>query len=119
MVETTSGGSRHESLLSPDWKALLDDAENDREVVSVVRDYLATWTPEDIFALPAECRPGHIRGADDVTYWAFEYTRIHCASPDDPALATPLLKLRTFFAHAAARLSQVTARRDNQVADQA
>ncbi len=119
MVDTfPGGGSRHESVLSPDWKALLDDAESEREVVSLTRDFLATWTPEEIHALPAECRPGHIRGGDDVTYWAFEYARIHCATPDDPVLAIPILKLRTFFSHAAARLSQVSARRGSQLADQ-
>ena len=96
-------------ILSRDWKALLDDARSERDLVTLVRDYLATWTPEEIAALPPDCRPGPMRDAEDITFWAFEYTRRHIASEGDPAMAMPLLKLRTLFGHAAARLSQVTA----------
>jgi len=96
--------------LSRDWKALLDDAETERDVVALARDYFAMWTPSEIAALPADCRPGPIRDGEDITYWAFEYARRHiAASQDDPGLAAQLLKLRTFFSHAAARLSFVTA----------
>jgi hypothetical protein len=94
--------------LSRDWKALLDDAQSERDVVTLTRDYLATWTPEEIAALPADCRPGLMHDAEDITYWAFEYTRRHIASEGEPAISSPLLKLRTFFGHAAARMSQVT-----------
>jgi hypothetical protein len=94
-------------FLSRDWKALLDDAQSERDVVALARDYLATWTPEEIATLPVDCRPGLMHDGEDITYWAFEYTRRHIALENDPALSVPLLKLRAFFGHAASRMSQV------------
>ena len=95
--------------LSRDWKALLDDAETERDLVLLARDYLATWTPQEISELPLDCRPGPVRDGEDIIQWAFDYTRRHIGYEEDPHVAAALLKLRTFFSHAAARLSQVTA----------
>ena len=106
--------------LSRDWKALLDDAETERDLVVLARDYLAMWTPQEIAELPVDCRPGPVRDGEDITYWAFEFTRRQiAATEDDPALAARLLKLRTFFSHAAERLSFVTAAAARATADRA
>jgi hypothetical protein len=97
------------ATLAPDWKALLDDASTEMEVVRVTKDYLATWTPQEIYGLPEDCRPGPIKDGTDVSYWAFELTRIHCAGASDPEIAELVVKMMTFFSHASARLSQVLA----------
>ena len=39
------------------WFDLLASASTPVEVVNVARDYLATWTPDEIAALPRACRP--------------------------------------------------------------
>jgi hypothetical protein len=44
----------------------IDDAKSVPEVVSIVRDHLATWTPEEMGRLPAPCRPGKIRDEKDI-----------------------------------------------------
>jgi hypothetical protein len=105
------------ATLAPDWKALLDDASNEQAVVRVTRDYLATWTPQEMYALPEECRPGQIKDGADIGFWAFELARIHCAETNDRAAAVMVVKMMTFFSHASERLSKVLRVRDTS-ADQ-
>lgn len=50
------------------WYQQLDNAGDASEVVAIARDYLATWTPEEIARLPDACRPGRIRAAADLIY---------------------------------------------------
>jgi hypothetical protein len=105
------------ATLAPDWKALLDDASNEQAVVRVTRDYLATWTPQEIYALPEECRPKPIKDGADISFWAYELARIHCAETNDPAVAVMVVKMMTFFSHASERLSKLLRVRDTS-ADQ-
>jgi hypothetical protein len=44
----------------------IDEAKTVAEVVAIVRDHLATWTPEEIGRLPLACRPGRIRDEMDI-----------------------------------------------------
>ena len=48
------------------WYQLLDARERSLEVVAVARDYLATWTPEELALLPVAVRPGTLRDEQDV-----------------------------------------------------
>jgi hypothetical protein len=48
------------------WSRQIDSASSAREVVAVVRDYLATWTPKDLAMLPRECRPGRVKSPGDI-----------------------------------------------------
>jgi len=48
------------------WFQQLDRARDTAQVVAIARDYLATWTPEELAKLPAACRPGRIRAAADL-----------------------------------------------------
>jgi hypothetical protein len=107
--------ARQSATLAPDWKALLDDARTERAVVRATQDYLATWTPQEMHALPEECRPGQIKGGDEISFWAFELTRIHCET-SDPAAAVLIVKMMTFFSHASERLSKLQTIRDTPAA---
>jgi hypothetical protein len=49
------------------WSNQIDTAESVGEVVSITRDYLATWMPDELARLPQACRPGRIKGEDDIT----------------------------------------------------
>ena len=42
------------------------------EILQVTRDYLATWTDDDLEGLPVACRPAAevVRGPDDIEAWA-------------------------------------------------
>jgi hypothetical protein len=44
----------------------IDNAKTPAEVAAVVRDYLATWSPEELARLPEAVRPGRIRDEEDV-----------------------------------------------------
>jgi hypothetical protein len=44
----------------------IDNAKTPAEVVALVRDYLATWSPEELVRLPEAVRPGRIRDEEDV-----------------------------------------------------
>ncbi len=48
------------------WYHLLEDANSTLEVVAVARDYLASWSPQDIARLPLACRPGKLRDESDI-----------------------------------------------------
>jgi hypothetical protein len=99
--------SRRLATLAPDWKALLDDARSERDLVRVTREYLATWTPQEMHTLPEECRPGPIKSGEDISAWAFELAREHCAEAEDPTAAALVAKMMTFFSHASESLSKL------------
>jgi hypothetical protein len=40
------------------------------EIVRVTRDYLASWTSDDLGRLPDSCRPAWVRGPQDIEEWA-------------------------------------------------
>jgi hypothetical protein len=48
------------------WYRQLDSAKGPLEVVAIVRDYLATWTPHDLSRIPQACRPGRVRDEEDI-----------------------------------------------------
>jgi hypothetical protein len=48
------------------WSNQIDTAESVGEVVSITRDYLATWMPDELALLPQTCRPGRIKGEEDI-----------------------------------------------------
>ena len=91
----------------PSSSRLLDNAKSTGEVVSIVRDYLAMWTPEEIALLPAPCRPPHLREPADIeelhrcVVEAFRNSR---ATGEALAL---LQKLTGFVAQASVRLAQL------------
>lgn len=104
---------RNNSQMAASWFRLLDDARTTTEVVAVVRDYLARWTPEEIGLLPGECRPPHVRDATDIE----ELHRCAVAAylesrATDEALAL-LQKLTDFMARATVRLAQLEERAGN------
>ena len=107
MAEDLQSRAWSAARLAPDWKALLDGAESEREIVSITKEYLAAWTPRELFALPARCRPGAIKSGEDISYWAFELASAHCAEGSDLELAELILKMMTFFSHASERLSRI------------
>jgi hypothetical protein len=48
------------------WYHLIDDARRPLEVVAIARDYIASWTPQELARLPAACRPGKLRDEEDI-----------------------------------------------------
>ena len=48
----------------------LSRAHTVAEVLSVTRDYLATWSDADLERLPDSCRPAWVAGVQDIEAWA-------------------------------------------------
>jgi hypothetical protein len=110
-METRSPTLRWERSKAPreDWRNLILSSTHEEEVIELVRDHLARWTPEEIARLPEECRPPRIRDAEDISRWAFELASTHCAQtvrPDDEPLLDRMLE---FVTQAAVRLSALSA----------
>jgi hypothetical protein len=86
-------------------------ANTEQEVVELVRTFLASWRPEELAEIPAPCRPGKVRDAEDVGDLAYELTRARIAANGPQHL---LKEMEVFFAHACARLSELEAAQSRQ-----
>jgi hypothetical protein len=90
------------------WFALIDSAKTPAEVLGVARDFMATWTPEELGRLPESCRPGKLRDADDIeslhACLVEEYRRSRATGP---ALKS-LQELTSFMVRASIRLAEIT-----------
>ena len=95
-------------LVSPDK---LLHANTEEEVVDLVRTFLAGWRPEELSEIPAGCRPGKIRDAEDVGDLAYELTRARIAASGPQQL---LKEMEVFFAQACSRLSELEAAHSRQ-----
>jgi hypothetical protein len=94
------------------WNDLLKAARTENDVVTIVRDFIATLEPQEVASLPAPCRPGKFFEADDVTDFAFALVQHDCG--DDPQAAALVSKLSAIFSNASDRLSQILARSGNE-----
>ena len=92
-----------------DWRNLILSAAHENEIVGLVRDHLALWTPEEIARLPEDCRPPRIRDSEDVSRWAFELASRHCAQNMSEADEPLLDRMLEFVTQAAMRLSALKA----------
>jgi hypothetical protein len=110
-METSHPSTRWQQSGSPkeDWRNLIRAASQEEEVIELVRDHMARWSPEEIARLPEDCRPPRIRDAEDISRWAFDLASTHCGQKmraDDEALLDRMLE---FVTHAAVRLSELKA----------
>ena len=93
--------------LTGTWAAALASAGSEREVVSVVKDFLSIWSPTEIASLPEDCRPGRIGGAEDIAEMALKFSQAQCNFGDNLEQRRVLERMGTFFAHASSRLAHV------------
>lgn len=89
------------------WQQRLDAAHTPRELVDIGRDFLATFDPFELHALPEQCRPPAKLIESDLGTYAFDLVRHECSTPETAELVH---RLARFFSHAATRLAQLTAR---------
>ena len=90
------------------WQDRLDSAATEGEVISIARDFIAQFSPQEIDGLPKICRPGKFFEADDVTAYAFALVRHNCDKEDETA--SLVRRLASFFSNASNRLTQILAR---------
>ncbi|HUP97718.1 MAG TPA: hypothetical protein VM073_07250 [Usitatibacter sp.] len=85
----------------------MERAESEEEVVSIVRDYFAMWTPEEISRLPKSCRPARLRDAsnlEDLNRWGVEAFRKTRASGQELEL---LQKLTAIIGRACVHIARL------------
>src|SRR5690348_8657344 len=77
------------------------------DVVELAREYLSEWLPEEIGRLPADCRPGKLRDAEDLSDLTFNLTQA-CVSFDLDARDVALVEeMDAFIAQACRRIAEI------------
>ncbi len=88
------------------WQQRLGEARATEEVLWVVKDFIASWHPEELSSLPDDCRPGRLADPDDVAFYAFTLVREQRMTERyNPSLH----RMATFFSAASHRISQIMA----------
>jgi hypothetical protein len=87
------------------WQDAVRAADTEDDVLDLVRDFLAQFSPEEVAQLPHDCRPAKIIDARDVTEYAFELARNRCDEAGDGA--DVLHRLSAFFTDANERLAEI------------
>ena len=95
----------------------IDAAKSSFEVVTITRDYLATWTPDELALLPEQCRPGRIRDEQDIDQLHVRLVEEYGRSrPSDETLAA-LQRITSFIVRASVRIAQLQSEEDSPVTD--
>ena len=81
----------------------LEQADNEREIVAVVREYLARIGPAEIATLPEDCWPTKINDREDISEYALRIARRRALSPQSVSNDALLDRLHSLLMHAAAR----------------
>ncbi len=89
----------------------LGDADSEREVVGIVRDYLARLGPIELATLPEDCWPGRINDRDDISEYALRVARRRALSPQSVANDALLDRIHNLLTHAASRVAMLASRR--------
>lgn len=91
------------------WPDLLAAAESPEELFDVVRDYLATWTPQELASLPRQCVPPHrFALPEEIVTFTFTLVEHHLKSRGDNA---SLARLEGFFSHASRCVAKLMSER--------
>ena len=106
MADHTATSPRSSML---DWRRHLARAPTEHEIVNLTREYVATWSPEEISRLPADCRPGRIVDGEDISQWAYDLARAHTSLRYDDEQDALLMRMLAFMSEASVRLAEVKA----------
>lgn len=89
------------------WREELDAAGTEKDVLNIVRDYVALMTSEEVSALPDHVKPGAIRTAEEVAEWAFRLVHEQLSHIVESQGAVAVQDMCEFFAAAAAKMTEV------------
>lgn len=96
-----------ELFLSSLWWNQLKDTASEAEVVSLTREFLAAWTPEQLAGVPQDARPGRISNGDDIRELALNLKRANFDFVGEELDGLLLEKMSAFFSEAALHLSRL------------
>ena len=87
------------------WADLLAAAATPGEVIGVVRDFMATWTPQELNALPADCQPpARFSLPEDIVLYAFMLVDHEMKESERDA---GVLRMSAFFSEATRRVTHL------------
>jgi hypothetical protein len=89
------------------WFSNLERSKTVSEVVSVVRDFMATWTPAELALLPEKCRPARVRDEQDVEALHSLLVEEYRVSRATGAELDALQRLTSFIVRTSIRLSEL------------
>lgn len=89
------------------WHRQVEACDDVDQILSTTRDFLATFSPEHLARLPAECRPGRIKGEDDIAYWSCKLAQCNHQEQSTRVDADLMQEMLNYFLHAWVRLSQL------------
>ena len=82
---------------------MLHGATNEHAVVAIVREYLQTWTPSELEALPVTIDASRISHGQDVSNLAVELAQSELKFNGDPRATEALREITSVVREAAAR----------------
>jgi hypothetical protein len=106
MESTFDAADAYRPAHSP-WHEQVEASQDVASILSVTRDYLATFGPEHLARLPDDCRPGRIKGDDDIAYWSCKLAQCNYKQSAVRIDAELLEEMLTYFLHAWVRISQL------------
>ena len=89
------------------WWNQLKGTASEAEVVSLTREFLSAWTPEQLAGVPEDARPGRINSGDDIRELALTLKRANFDFVGEELDALLLEKMSAFFAEASLHLSRL------------
>ena len=90
------------------WYSQLDRAKTVGEAVGVARDFMATWSPDELALLPASCRPGRLRDDEDVEMLHGTLVEAYRLSRATGRELDALQRMTSFIVRASIRLAELT-----------
>ena len=101
----TSDSSTHAfERMDPLWHSQVETARSAEEVVALMRNYVASLTPEQLAQLPERYRPLRVKAEDDLEYWTFRLSSIPAGERADHAFVQDIFM---HFLHASLRITQI------------
>ena len=101
---TTDSSTHAFERMDPLWHSRVDSARTVDEIVMLMRDYVASLTPEQLALLPDKYRPMRVKAEDDLEYWTFRLSSIPAGDRLSQGFAQDLFM---HFLHASLRVTQI------------
>jgi hypothetical protein len=94
-------------MIRHSWRTQLKAAAREKDVLAVVRGYLAEWSQGEIAQLPPGAWPARISGRADILAHAALLAGVHARFDGSPSALPGLQEMLLFFTHAAVRTAKL------------
>jgi hypothetical protein len=89
------------------WHHKVDEAQDTEDLLTLAREYLGGWDPEDLAMIPAQARPTRIKGVDDIAYWHQRLVDCYCTGAAKSRECERVRSLLHFFASALQKAAEL------------